>query len=149
MRISRLKSLFFLALANLPVPSKGVRSRLIKWGGVQIADIQSVFIGRGVTFDTNNPQLITIGSKVYVTHGCTILSHFLDTTKLKTSFTTGHVTLEENCFLGCNTVICAPVTIGRNSVIAAGSVVTKDVPPNELWGGVPAKFIKKLEFKDI
>lgn len=97
-------------------------------------------------FDTNNPQLITIGPKVYITHGCTILTHYLDTSKIKTSFTVGEVRLEENCFLGCRTVICAPVTIGRNSVVAAGSIVTKDIPPNELWGGVPAKFIKKLNF---
>ncbi|MDE5796005.1 MAG: acyltransferase, partial [Muribaculaceae bacterium] len=81
---------------------------------------------------------------VYITHGCTILTHFLDTSKIKTTFTIGKVTLEENCFLGCNSVICAPITIGKNSIVAAGSIVTKNIPPNELWGGVPAKFIKKL-----
>lgn len=116
-------------------------------GGVNVADCQSTFIGKNVIFDTNNPQLITIEPKVYITHGCTILTHFLDTSKLKTSFSFGKVTLKENCFLGCNTVICAPVTIGRNSVVAAGSIVTKDIPDNELWGGVPAKFIKKLQFE--
>ncbi len=115
-------------------------------GGVKVSDYQTVFIGKNVIFDTNNPHLISIEPYVYITHGCTILTHFLDTTKIKTSFTFGKVTLRENCFLGCNTVICAPVTIGRNSVVAAGSVVTRDIPPNELWGGVPAKFIKKLKF---
>ena len=42
-------------------------------------------------------------------------------------------------------IICQPVTIGDNSAIAAGAVVTKDIPPGEIWGGVPAKFIKKVE----
>lgn len=72
--------------------------------------------------------------------------HNLESYKIRTGFTVGEVRLEESSFLGCNSVICAPVTIGWNSVIAAGSIITKDIPPNELWDGVPAKFIKKLEF---
>jgi len=45
-------------------------------------------------------------------------------------------------WLGMNAVVSAGVTIGDGSVVAAGSVVTKDVPPMEIWGGVPAKKIK-------
>lgn len=146
MRIKRLRNLFFLNLANLAFPSKRIRPLIIKWGGVKIIDYKSVFIGKNVIIDTNNPHLITIEPKVYITHNCTILTHFLDTSKKKTTFNFGRVKLEENCFLGCNTIICAPITVGENSIVAAGSVVIKDVPPNELWGGVPAKFIKKLEF---
>ncbi len=149
MTLKRLRTLTFFSLANLPIPSKTIRPFLVKLGGVEMSDYQSVFVGKNVVFDTNNPHLITIEPKVYITHGCTILTHYLVTSKLKTTFTTGAVTLGENCFLGCNTVICAPVTIGKNSIIAAGSIVTKNIPPNELWGGVPAKFIKKLEFDNI
>ncbi|MDP1660888.1 MAG: acyltransferase [Phycisphaerales bacterium] len=47
-----------------------------------------------------------------------------------------------DCWLGTNTVIMAGVTIGDGSVVAAGSVVTKDIPAMEVWGGVPAKKIK-------
>ena len=47
-------------------------------------------------------------------------------------------------FIGVDTVICKPVTIGDGAVIGAGSVVTKNIPPYELWAGVPARFIKKL-----
>ncbi len=42
-------------------------------------------------------------------------------------------------------IIIGGVTVGDNSIIAAGAVVTKDVPPGEIWGGVPAKFIKKVK----
>ena len=147
MTFKRLKTLFLFSIANSPIASKRIRALMINYGGVKITEYQSVFIGRNVVFDTNNPHLITIEPKVYITHGCTILTHYLVTSKLKTTFTTGQVILRENCFLGCNTVICAPITVGKNSVVAAGSVVIRDVPPNELWGGVPAKFIKKLNFQ--
>ena len=52
------------------------------------------------------------------------------------------VKIEDDCWIAANTVILAGVTIGRGSVIAAGSVVTKDIPPYSLVGGVPAKVIK-------
>lgn len=42
-------------------------------------------------------------------------------------------------------IIIGDVTVGDNSIIAAGAVVTKDVPPGEIWGGVPAHFIKKVK----
>ena len=46
-------------------------------------------------------------------------------------------------FLGANTVITKPVTIGDNVIVGAGSIITKDIPSNEIWAGVPARFIKK------
>jgi acetyltransferase-like isoleucine patch superfamily enzyme len=52
------------------------------------------------------------------------------------------VKIEDDCWIAANTVILAGVTIGRGSVVAAGSVVTKDVPPYSIVGGVPAKVIK-------
>jgi acetyltransferase-like isoleucine patch superfamily enzyme len=55
------------------------------------------------------------------------------------------VIIEENVFVGTNSTVLKGVTIGRNSIIGACSVVTKDVPPNEIWAGNPAKFIKKLD----
>ena len=52
---------------------------------------------------------------------------------------------KEHCFIGWNVTICKPVTIGRYSVVGAGSVVTKNIPDYEVWAGNPAKFIRKIE----
>lgn len=52
------------------------------------------------------------------------------------------VVVEEDAWLGCNVTLLSGVTIGRGSVVAAGAVVTKDIPPYAIAGGVPAKFIK-------
>ena len=54
----------------------------------------------------------------------------------------GAVIIEENVFIGANCTILKGITIGKNSVIGACSVVTKTIPPNEIWAGNPAKFIK-------
>lgn len=55
------------------------------------------------------------------------------------------VRIEENVFIGAHCIILKGVTIGRNSIIGAGSVVTKSIPANEIWAGNPAKFIRKIE----
>lgn len=54
------------------------------------------------------------------------------------------VHIGDSVFIGTRCIICKGVIIGDRSIIAAGSVVVKSVPSDELWGGNPAKFIKKL-----
>jgi acetyltransferase-like isoleucine patch superfamily enzyme len=56
----------------------------------------------------------------------------------------GEVILREGCWIGIGAVILPGVTIGRNSVVAANAVVTKDVPDRVVVGGIPAKIIKQL-----
>lgn len=56
----------------------------------------------------------------------------------------GDIVLEENVWLATGVTVLAGVTIGRNSIIAAGSVVTKDIPSNVIAAGVPAKVVKQL-----
>ena len=55
------------------------------------------------------------------------------------------MTIKENAWICIGAIICPGVTIGKNAVVAAGAVVTKDVEPNTIVGGVPAKVIKKIE----
>ena len=57
------------------------------------------------------------------------------------------VVIKNNAWIGMGVVICPGVTIGKNSIVAAGAVVTKNVMDNTLVGGNPAKFIKKLEME--
>ena len=54
------------------------------------------------------------------------------------------VTLRENAWICMGAIICPGVTIGRNAVVAAGAVVTKDVPDNTVVGGNPARVIKTI-----
>lgn len=57
---------------------------------------------------------------------------------------TAEVIIKEGAFIGAHSIILKGVTIGERSVIGAGSVVTKDIPSDELWAGNPVKFIRKL-----
>lgn len=54
------------------------------------------------------------------------------------------VVLKRNCWIGAGAVILPGVTVGENSIVGAGSVVTKDVPDNTVVAGNPAKFVKQL-----
>ena len=139
MNIQRLKTFFFFALAKLPM-KRSIRCRLIKWGGVDCADNHSL-IGN-VVFDSIHPENIHLGRGVCITDGVVILTHYLNTNGGK-MWRFGHVYSGNKVFIGMNTIICKDIKIGKNCIIAAGSVVTKDIPDNEIWGGNPARFIKK------
>lgn len=58
------------------------------------------------------------------------------------------VTIENNCWIGANVTICPGVTIGENSVIGAGSVVTKDIPANVVAAGNPCKVLRPIDERD-
>jgi acetyltransferase-like isoleucine patch superfamily enzyme len=60
------------------------------------------------------------------------------------TLTTGRIHIMRNAWIGANAVILPGVTIGENSVIAAGAVVSKDVPENSVAAGIPAKIIKSV-----
>ncbi|MDB3996601.1 acyltransferase [Gammaproteobacteria bacterium] len=55
------------------------------------------------------------------------------------------VVLEDNVWIGDSAIICKGVTIGKNSIIGAGAVVTKNVPPNSIFAGNPARLVKNLD----
>ncbi|MDD3038760.1 DapH/DapD/GlmU-related protein [Bacteroides sp.] len=58
------------------------------------------------------------------------------------------IVLEDNVWIGMNSIVLKGVTIGENSIVAAGSVITKNLPANGLYGGNPAKFIKVIDSID-
>lgn len=55
------------------------------------------------------------------------------------------IIVKDRVWIGCGAIILQGVTIGEEAVVAAGAVVTKDVPPRTIYGGVPAKLIKEIE----
>ena len=55
------------------------------------------------------------------------------------------VRIKSGAWIGGHSIILKGVTIGKNSVIGAGSIVTHDIPDNEVWAGNPAKYIKKFK----
>ncbi|HCA42549.1 MAG TPA: acetyltransferase [Bacteroidetes bacterium] len=61
--------------------------------------------------------------------------------------TTSEIIVEDDCWIGANSVVVAGVKIGKHSVVAGGSVVTKDVPPYSIVGGNPAKLLKQFNFE--
>ena len=61
---------------------------------------------------------------------------------------TGSVTIEDNCWIAANVTICGPATIGAGSVIAAGAVVTGDIPADSLAMGIPCRVVRKITEKD-
>lgn len=60
----------------------------------------------------------------------------------------GKIILKKNCNLGANSVVMPGVSIGENSIVGANSFVNRSIPPNEIWVGTPAKFLKKLKEKN-
>lgn len=88
------------------------------WNGIQIED--NVQIGPNVTFINDKYP------------------------RAKQSFTLQRTIIKKHASIGGGSTILGGITIGENSLIGAGSVVTKDIPPNEVWLGNPARFFRKI-----
>lgn len=132
------------------MPSLGWRSRICKWGGVNVLNPKRTEIGTNVVFDTMSPENITIEEGVIIATGCKIISHYFDPDKMtpqdrfENRYPFGNVVIKRNAFIGMGSMIIKPVTIGENAVVGAGSVVTHDIPDNEVWAGNPARRIRTL-----
>lgn len=97
---------------------------------------------------------ITIGNYVNIGAGCLIMdTNFHDTDwkirsdrklDIQKNAKTAPIKLDDYVFIGARSIICKGVTIGEKSIVAAGSVVVKNIPSGEIWGGNPAKFIAKI-----
>lgn len=139
----------------------------------KIRDIFSKIIGKKVDdtfflippFYTDFGENISIGKNVFVNHACTFMDRggiILEDNVLigpkVNLITTNHplnssqrrgtislpIVIKRNAWIGTASTVLAGVSIGENSVIAAGAVVTKDVPANTIVGGVPAKILKQI-----
>lgn len=81
---------------------------------------------------------VEIEDHVQIGSHCSIYSHSTIDSKQ------GPVKLMKNCRIGTHSTLMPNVTVGKNSIVAAYSFVTKNIPDNEIWAGVPAKFKSKM-----
>lgn len=119
-------------------------------------------VGNGVAMNTDvnitDPSYVRIGNNCTLST-CTLLGHdgvvrVLNNAYNKKLDSVGKIDIRDNSFVGHGAIVMPGVTIGPNSIVAAGSVITKDVPPGMIVGGVPAvvigtvdDLVKKLEAK--
>jgi acetyltransferase-like isoleucine patch superfamily enzyme len=106
-----------------------------------------VFVTAGVNI--TDPAYVRIGNNCTLSV-CTILGHDGSIQVLNKAYgkkldSVGKVDIKDNTFIGHGVIILPNVTIGPNAVVAAGAVVSKDVPPGMVVGGVPAKVICTTE----
>ena len=113
--------------------------------------VGDVIIGNHTRIGLHNTIIgpVEIGNNVNLAQGITVtaLNHnFSDSNKRidEQGVSTKPVTIEDDVWIGANAVVLPGVTIGNHCVVAAGAVVTKDVPPHSLVAGVPAKVIKQI-----
>ena len=139
-----MRTVICFALMRIPVP-RTWRKIFVRMGGVILTG-HKYFIASDVQFDSVYPQNIILHDDVHLTSGVCILTHLLDTRnpdREDIHWIEGHVEIGEHAFIGTGTIITGNVKIGSGAIVGAGSVVTKDIPAYEIWGGNPARFIKK------
>lgn len=113
-------------------------------GGNEIRVGRNVFVNQNCTFyDLGG---LDIADDVMVGPNVSILttSHPLEPSRHRTATMGKPIVIERNVWIAAGATIIGGVTVGENSVVAAGSVVTKNVPPNTLVGGNPARVIRSI-----
>lgn len=99
----------------------------------------------GLIVDNSHCWLIEIGNNVTIAPEVYLLAHDASLMKLLEVTRIGKVIIEDNSFIGARAIIMPGVRVGKNAIIAAGSVVVKNVEPNTIVGGNPAKFIMSVD----
>jgi len=146
---------------NSAINIEQIRERLSEITGNSIDESTTVF----VPFYTNFGRFIQIGKNVFINHACSFLdmggitieddvligpkvnliteNHPLEPVNRR-ALVAMPIIIKRNAWIGAAVTILPGVTIGENAVVAAGAVVSKDVPASTVVGGIPAKFIKSV-----
>ncbi len=127
----------------LPVPSW--RAKFHKMRGVNIG--KNVYIGYDVIFDRIHPDLITIGDYAEIGDRCILSAHTRGSLTTRDAYprTTAPIKIGRGVGVNPGCIITQGVEIGENSIIGIGSVVSRDISPNSLALGFPARVVKKLD----
>ena len=124
-----------MALARVS-PSFRLKNALYRAIGARVGE--RVAVGMEVTFDVMFPELIEIHDDVTIGYDSTLLCHEY----LRHEHRVGKIVIERDVTVGANTTILPGVRIGAGATVSAMSLVNKDVPPGEFWGGVPARKLR-------
>ncbi|MEG1039262.1 MAG: acyltransferase [Pseudomonas sp.] len=115
---------------------------LSRWGNFHSVG-SNVFINPGCNI--TDPKMVRLGNQVGLSD-CTLIGH--DAVVLLLGYlydkhldSVGYIDVRDNCYIGHGAIVMPRVTIGPNSIVAAGAIVTKDVPPGTVVAGNPAKVI--------
>jgi len=159
------RTLSLSAALNTATDTDQVRERLSEIIGSQLDESTIIF----PPFYTNFGKFIQIGKNVFINHACsfldmggiTIEDHVLIGPKVnlvtenhpltpadRRALISKPILVKRNAWIGAAATILPGVTIGENAVVAAGAVVTTDVPDNTIVAGVPAKIIKSIDSKE-
>ena len=116
-----LRNRVFQVFARIAPGATTLRVRLNRWRGVNIG--KDVWIGYDAIIETSYPHLVTIRDRAAIGIRTTIIAHNREQRG---------VVIEEDATLGPGVIVLPAVTIGRGAMVAAGSVVTKSVPPKTM-----------------
>ena len=139
----------FLQVISRIVPYSGMRVKLQRKRGVKIG--KNVMIGPLVTIDDVYPNFVIVEDGVSLAGWNFILAHNkpLEYHRSVSEAFVAPVIIKKNAWIAIGAIVLPGVTIGDGSIVAAGAVVTKDVPPHCMVGGVPARIIKNFEKIEI
>ncbi|MFN8153416.1 MAG: acyltransferase [Bacteroidia bacterium] len=138
----------FLRWIAASFPHQAVRNAALRAMGFEVGE--GVYIAAGLGLATSISDYschLKIGDRVSIGPGVMlVLASDPNNSRLRALYPPerGTITIEEDVWLGANVTILPNITIGKCSVIATGAVVTSDVPPFVVMGGIPAKKIKDL-----
>lgn len=93
-----------------------------------------------------NHVMLGVGVHIYDTDFHSLNPEFRKVPKLDfENKKTKPVLIKDSVFLGAHVIVLKGVTIGENSIVGAGSVLTSDIPPNQIWAGNPARFVRNID----
>jgi len=119
------------------LPSLRLKNILLRAIGVKVG--RNAAFALGVQLDIFFPELIEVGENALIGYNATILAHEFLVGELRI----GRVRIGDNALIGACSVVLPGVEVGEGAVVAALSLVNRDVPKNGFYGGVPAKRIGK------
>ncbi|QNJ98950.1 acyltransferase [Constantimarinum furrinae] len=128
-------------------------SRVHVYGKFKIGNYKNIKIGRDSVINygvyIQGRDRVEIGERVTLSTRAMIFDSGLDPEKLFTTSNVPHISsfvkIEDDVWIGAGAIILPGVTIKKNSIVAAGSVVTKDFPSHSIIGGNPARLIKSID----